>query len=314
VKYITDQGKIVVVDIHGGARPGDKLTGPNSGAYRENKIGKTWNGVSVTDMFLNLWWNLAGIFKGNPNVWFGVTNEPVDIDPAVWWKCAQDLITKVRGQGFTGWIAMPGLYYTGAATWVNSGNAANFEKLVDPLNKTCAQVHLYGDANSGGGPTDVVSTVILVERFKQTMDWALLKGKKVLLGEVAVKATATYAKEAWANLDALMDKYPDTVLGWCWWARGADAWWGGYQFTLCSTTTGKPQVDMLKPSFATTLAAPVDPKDALIEDLKKQLAQALSDYAACVDRLNAANADIARWTDRVKVLEGKIDAIRTVVA
>lgn len=50
-----------------------------------------------------------------------------------------------------------------------------------------------------------------------------------------------------------MDANADVMLGWCWWACGPPAWWGGYRVTLCPTanyTADDPKMAWLQPRFA----------------------------------------------------------------
>lgn len=281
------RNKVCVVDIHGGRDS-------TFAAYRDIKCGgKLPTGESVTDMFENLWWNLATMYKNNPNVQIGVTNEPIGITAAEWFKIGQRIVTKVRSVGFTGWIWMPGIAFTGAGSWVSSGNAAAWN-IVDPLNRTGVQVHMYFDKNSSGGNgmLDIVDVNIGVTRLKATVDWCRSKGLKCILGEVGLSATNPIAQQTIDNLAAYTRANDDILDAWYWWSAGpavSSGWWAQYQFLVADTPLGRAQLNLLKNWLKPPVV--VDPCANVKAELATMTARATDAEARALD-LAAKAADL----------------------
>lgn len=237
VKYITSKGCSVLLDVHGGKDAG-------FAAYYDNQVGKSYQGAPVSDLLENLWWNLASVYQSNPLVMYGITNEPHDIDPGVWYSCVQNIVNSIRKVGARSRIWVPGIDWTGAGTWMTQ-NAAAYN-IVDPLNNTGIQLHLYLDANSGGGSMDVVSKTIGSERCKAVTEWARAKGLKLFLAEVGLSANVPNGKGAWDDLVAFMTENSDVWEGFTFWAAGPPLWWSGYQF-YCGP--GSAQLAMISGSL-----------------------------------------------------------------
>ncbi len=235
VDYITQtKGCDVILDIHGDIDAG-------FAAYRSVRVGGSYAGVPVSDMLRDLWGKLAFKYASNPRVHYGITNEPHDITPSTWYDCAQLCINAIRSVGGKGTIFMPGCNWTGAGSWMTSN--AQYWKLTDPLNNLQVQLHLYFDANSGGGTTDVASVTIGVERLKDAVTWARQKGLKLFLGEVGLSAASPNGTAAWGNLHTFMLANRDVCSGFAFWACGPASWWSGYQF-YCGV--GSPQLAMIQ--------------------------------------------------------------------
>jgi endoglucanase len=253
VNYATSKGLIVMVEPHGAS---DK----NFARYKGNLVGSA---AVPNSQFADLWTRMAAQFKGNPNVVFGLSNEPNNMSTVQWFNAAQAAVLGIRSTGAVNLIMVEGNGWSGAESWTSSwydtatpqvSNATAWKIIQDPLNNTVAEVHSYFDVNAGGGANDVVSATIGVERLKVTVDWAKANGVKVFLGEFGTTPTATNAQAAVTNMLAYLDQNKDVVAGWSWWAYGPPAWWGGYQFTLDPTsnyTVDQPQMAWLKPYFVT---------------------------------------------------------------
>ncbi len=237
VTYITGKGANVILDIHGDIDAG-------FAAYRSNKVGTLYNGDKVEDLLENLWWQLARKYKDNPRVLYGITNEPHDISAAVWYACAQKIINGIRYAGATAPIIMPGTDWTGAGSW--SWHNASGWNLVDPLNNTQVQVHLYLDSNAGGGTTEIVSPTIGVERMKFVVEWARAKRLRVYLGEIGLSAANPIGEQAWDNLHNYMLANRDVCSGFAFWALGPQYWWDSYRFTLNDGSGSSAQLRMIQ--------------------------------------------------------------------
>ena len=254
VDYATSKGATVLIDVHGG----DDST---FAAYRGVKVGGSYGGYAVSDMLADLWGKLAAIFKGNSRVLFGATNEPSNLPTMTWFSCAQKIVNAIRAAGAGNPIVMPGAYYDGAGSWTtgwgDQTNAYGWENangvgraLVDPLQNTWVQVHLYFDPDAGGTTTDIQSTTIASERLADVTTWARSRGLKVLVGEVGLSAGNPLAASAWSNLMSYVSANADVVRGFAWWTYGVPSWWGQYPFTL------SPNASYTKDSAQMTLIAP----------------------------------------------------------
>ncbi len=275
VDYATGKGATVIIDIHDG-------NDADFAAYYGNTVGGSYQGNKVADLLTDLWKKMAYIFKGNPNVAIGVTNEPHDISTAVWFPVAQQIIDGIRSVGSTAMIVMPGTDWTGAGSWTTDGNS-NSWNIKDPLNNTAVQVHLYADANSGGGDTSIVSATILRDRMVEVTNWARLKGLKVFVAEVGISAANSLAPAAWKNFVDFCNANSDIILGFTFWSYGPPFWWSGYQFSLCPTnnyTVDSAQMKMIQSSLVGATPIPVDPQIAVLQ----------AQVASLTAKINAAKA------------------------
>lgn len=235
VTWLRSVGAKVLLDVHGDADSG-------FAAYRGAKVGTTTaSGAKVEDLLANLWSQLATRYAGDLDVMFGVTNEPHDIAPAVWFGCAQKVINAIRATGNKSKIVMPGCDWDGASSWM-AHNAAAWN-LTDPSNNLAVQVHMYFDPNAGGGTDEIADVNVGVTRLKDVTAWARAKGLEVWIGEMGLNAANPLAKQTFANTVAFIDANRDVIAGFLWWAAGPPNWWGTYRFGLLDTA-GKPTANL----------------------------------------------------------------------
>ena len=230
VRMGTAKGGIVVLDPHNYARYyGDVIGGPKVGA----------------DVFADFWAKLAAAFEDNPRVWFGLVNEPYDIPAAQWLGDANAAIAAIRGADAKNLILVPGIAWTGAHSWISSGNGATMLGVIDPANHYVFEVHQYLDSDSSGSHKEVVSPAIGVERLRAFTDWCRTHHKKAFLGEFGVASDPTSLTAVATTLDYLQAN-ADVWTGFTWWASGP--WWGDYMYTL-EPKDGheRPQLTALRP-------------------------------------------------------------------
>ena len=114
--------------------------------------------------FADLWGKLAVHYKSNPDVIFGLMNEPHDQSATVWLSSANAAIAAIRSAGAMQEILVPGSYWDGAWTWTTTDNAAVVGTgIQDPAHNFAFEVHQYLDADGSGRHPGVVSTAIGVE-------------------------------------------------------------------------------------------------------------------------------------------------------
>ncbi|KAL4257621.1 glycosyl hydrolase 5 (cellulase A) family protein [Pleurotus pulmonarius] len=171
------------------------------------------------------WWeNLATIFVNNDKVIFDVINEPHSIPATDALALNQAAINGIRSAGATQLILVEGTAWTGAWTWISSGNSAAFTSITDPLNNIAIEMHQYLDTDGSGTSPTCVSPTIGAERLQAATAWLQQTGFKGFLGELgagsnddcisAVKGALQYMQESGVWIGAL------------WWAAGP--WWGDY--------------------------------------------------------------------------------------
>ena len=233
VKAATDRGQVVLLDPHDYARYYGKIIGT----------------PEVPDTaFADFWGRLGAQFKGNPRVWFGLMNEPHDMANDQWLGAANAAIAAIRKAGATNLILVPGIAWTGAHSWVPSGNAVTMLGIVDPGHHYIFEAHQYLDSDSSGTHPEAVSATIGSERLQQFTLWcrrapsARLPRRVRGGGQPDIPAgRRRYAASTWRRTGMSGSAIPGGPRG-----RGGA--------TICSPwsrRTGKdrPQMAMLRPHF-----------------------------------------------------------------
>jgi len=209
--YITSKGAYAILDPH------------NFGRYYGNVI---------TDYtgFQTFWKTVATLVKNNDHIIFDCNNEPHDMGSASVKSLMQACINGVRSAGATSqYIFVEGTSYSGAWTWVSSGNGADLLSLTDSQNKIIYEMHQYLDSDGSGTSATCVSTTIGSERLAAATAWLKANGKKAILGEYAGGANSV-CQSAVTNMLSYMDTNNDVWLGALWWGGGP--WWGDYIFSM----------------------------------------------------------------------------------
>jgi endoglucanase len=215
IKYITGKGATAMIQPH------------NYGRF---------NGNIMTDAAaFGAWWKrLAALYKDNSKVVFDTNNEYHDMDQQLVFDLNQAAINGIRASGATQqWITPEGNSWTGAWTWVSSGNAASLVSLKDPSNKLIYQMHQYLDADGSGTSADCVSETIFQERLVAATNWLKQNKKLGLIGEYAGGSNAKCIKALQGGL-SYMKANSDVWTGAVWWAAGP--WWGDYMYNMEPTT------------------------------------------------------------------------------
>lgn len=235
VSAANKRGLVVLLDPHDTARYYSKVIG----------------GPDVPDAaFADLWSKLAGQFKGNPRIWFGLVNEPYDMPGNQWLDAANAAIAAIRKTGATNLILVPGIAWSGAYSWVSSGNGATMLGVRDPKHHFIFEVHQYLDTDSSGTKTDTVSATVGSERLKEFTLWCRQHNQRGFLGEFGAADDAV-AAAATKDMLNYMEANRDVWVGYTWWSAGA--WWGDYRFTI-EPKNGKdrPQMTVLRPYLQVT--------------------------------------------------------------
>ncbi|EOA92232.1 glycoside hydrolase family 5 protein [Exserohilum turcica Et28A] len=191
-----------------------------------------FNGQIMTDTagFEKWWTNVAGQFKDNSLVVFDINNEFHDMDQTLVVNLNQAGINGIRAAGAKSQIITPeGNAWTGAWSWVSSGNAASMANLKDPENKLVYQMHQYLDSDSSGTNANCVSTTIFQERLVAATQWLKDNKKLGVIGEYGAGSNAQCVAALQGGLE-YMNKNSDVWQGAIWWAAGP--WWGSYMYSM----------------------------------------------------------------------------------
>jgi len=251
VKWITDRGMIAVLDPHDyGGRNVDGMP---------RKVGSAELPASA---LADLWVRLAHAFKGNERVWFGLMNEPMDIPAAAWRAIAQSVTNAIRATGARNRLLVPGTAYSGAHSWVSSGNAAQMATFVDPADNFAFDVHQYLDADSSGKSGTCIQGAS-ASRLDPFIEWAkAAPGRKGFLGEFAAGDPSIAGQEQCAaELAALLGAAENSGVFIGWTAWGGGAWWEpSYIFRLEPNDLSGPDTNymqMLMPYLHRNVIHPV---------------------------------------------------------
>ena len=184
--------------------------------------------AATTAQFAAFWGELAGRFKNNPNVIFGLMNEPHDMSTQLILQNNQAAINAIRAAGAKQLILAPGNGYTGGHSW-NQSTCATCDpssqwlyQLKDPANNTAIDIHEYLDTDFSGshqacvqpGPSNLAGVT----------SWLKQHGLKAMVTEFGGdNGTSTNCPQYLTDLINYMAQNPE-YIGWAAWAAGP--FWG----------------------------------------------------------------------------------------
>ncbi|KAJ7678880.1 endoglucanase [Mycena polygramma] len=238
--------------------PATGITGPFSSAYLAN-LTATINYITVTkgafaaldphnfmiynnaaisstaELMLStiVWTNLAGQFKSNSKVIFDVMNEPNGIPASTAFALNQAAVNGIRASGATSQLILVEAW-TGAWTWVSSGNSAVFGAIKDPNNNTAIEMHQYLDSDGSGTSATCVSSTIGAERLADATAWLKANNLKGFLGEIGAGNNAACITAVSGALCSMQQS--GVWIGASWWAAGP--WWPADYFTSIEPPSG----------------------------------------------------------------------------
>jgi endoglucanase len=185
----------------------------------------------TNEQFNDFWVKLASHYKDNPFVWIGLMNEPHKQNAVLTAQTMQSAVNAIRGAGIKNRILVPGTSWTGAHSWIKSGNGAAYANFQDPGNNFAFEVHQYLDKDDSGTHPQAIpgKGQKCMEEFTT---WAMGHHFKAFLGESGWDGNPSNTQ---ANIegDALlssMDQNKDVWIGYTYWAAGP--WWNKYMYSL----------------------------------------------------------------------------------
>jgi endoglucanase len=189
-----------------------------------------------TAAFADFWERIADAYKSKPGVIFGLMNEPAGLSADKWLPSANAAVASIRKTGAQNLILVPGVAFTGAHSWLSSGNV-QMQGIVDPGENFAFEVHQYLDRDSSGTTPQAMSATIGSERIRAFQDWARKNRVTALLGEFGA-AENDLSLAALEDLCRTLEANSDVWIGWAAWAGGT--WWPqDYFFNLGPTKDGR---------------------------------------------------------------------------
>jgi len=202
-------GAHVIVDIHNYARWNNQLIGESGGP--------------TNAQFASLWSQLAAHYKSQPNVIFGIMNEPHDlISLSDWAGSVQAAVTAIRAAGATSQlILIPGSSYASAQTLPTEAGPYLL-KVVDSdgtTSKLIFDVHKYLDSDNSGTHPDCVTDNTAV--LQTLVTWLQQNGnRQALLSETGGGNTASCETDLNTEL-AFVKAHSSSIIGFSVWAAGS---------------------------------------------------------------------------------------------
>ena len=220
VDYAVASDMVVVLDMHDYA-----ARRPSPSAATRISVGtKDVPFAALTDAWSKI---MADYTNDRGKVWVGLMNEPNGLPGADWWAGIQQVVNDLRKQSIKNKMLVPGVSWTGAHSWIKSGNAAFAEQFRDPLNNFAFEVHQYLDSGSSG--TSPNCTPQSNQRVDAVLSWAERRNVKLFFGEMGAGPNDVCRTEYTAMLGKL-NASPATI-GWAAWGGGK--WWNQtYMFRL----------------------------------------------------------------------------------
>jgi endoglucanase len=176
--------------------------------------------------FADFWTRLAAEFANEPDVLFGLMNEPYDIPAADWLRMANGAIAGIRSVGARNLILVPGTRWSGAHGWredhPGGSNADIMRGVKDPIDNFAYEFHQYMDADSSGTAGGCTAAETARNALVDVTAWLEETGKRGFLGEFGGSQDDACLAGLAAMTGVLRDN-PDRWLGWSYWAAGE--WW-----------------------------------------------------------------------------------------
>lgn len=207
---------------------------PSRGAYAvldPHNFGRYYGSIITDVKGFRAWWTtIAKRFATNPLVIFDTNNEYHGMENSLVRNLNQAAINAIRAAGATSqYIFIEGNSWSGAHSWISSGNGQALKNLKDPQDKLIYQMHQYLDSDSSGTSDICVSETIGVQRIKAATKWLRDNGKKGMIGEIAGGSNQRCMTAVRGALQHLLNN-SDVWTGWLWWSAGP--WWGDYKFNM----------------------------------------------------------------------------------
>lgn len=212
VKALRAAGMTVILDPH------------NYAYYDKKQVGAD-DGVPDS-AFADFWRRLAGDYKDDAGVQFGLMNEPHDVTATQWLASVNAAIAAIRKAGAKNLVLVPGTIWSGAHSWEEEreggANGTVMLGVEDPADNHAYEVHQYLDADFSGTAKTCERADDAVKALESFTDWLKRNGKRGFLGEFGGSADPA-CLDGLARMTAFLGKESAVWTGWAYWAAGD--WW-----------------------------------------------------------------------------------------
>ncbi|TVY80822.1 Endoglucanase, partial [Lachnellula suecica] len=269
VNYITKtKGAYCILDPHNYMRYNNPSQQPATGSI----IGDTTDSkAATTAQFAAFWGELAGRFKDNPKVIFGLMNEPHDMDTNLILANDQAAINAIRAKNATQLIIAPGNGYTGGHSWTQeyTGNSPAsstvMNKIKDPFNNTAFDIHEYLDSDFSGSHANCSQAA--PTNLASLTSWLKTNGFKAMITEFG-GANGTECAGYISGMVEYMAQNEE-YIGWTAWAAGP--FWG----TNSACCTDSKQWGSLEPGSLAADGSPGMYTTVWLNEIQKLLPKKL---------------------------------------
>ncbi len=172
--------------------------------------------------YADFWRKLAQHYANEPNLYFGLMNEPHDTG-GLWPAAAQAAVSAIREVDSSHTIFVPGECWTGAWTWQECNGSLSIN---DPQNKIVYEAHQYFDRDGSGnyaGSYDAEGATANtgVERVQPFIAWLQAHNAQGFLGEYGVPND----DPRWLEVtERMLTRLDQAGIGATYWAAGP---WNG---------------------------------------------------------------------------------------
>ena len=187
-----------------------------------------WNGGIIgqggpsNDDFVSVWYQLAQHYAAQPNVIFGLMNEPHDLDINTWAATLQAVVYGIRSAGATSQlILLSGVNYDAVGGFDSSSGPAlsTIQDTDGTTSKLIFEMHEYLDVDSSGGHAECVTAQ--TDNLGYQAAYLRSSGRQALLTETGGGNTDSCVQYMCQQLQYLNDN-SDVYLGWVGWAAGME--------------------------------------------------------------------------------------------
>jgi endoglucanase len=180
--------------------------------------------AATTANIADLWAQLACRFKHNPNIIFGIMNEPHDMPTSLVLKNNQAMVDAIRGVGAQQLILVPGNGWTGAHRWLENSceaaecapNAEVMRAIYDPLDNFAFDMHLYFDNDTSG--THPACTLSAPANLGPVTKWLHENRHTAFLSEFGAGQGENCSETLRNTLMHL--EHSGVFIGWTYWSAG----------------------------------------------------------------------------------------------
>ncbi|KAH8127644.1 endo beta-1,4-glucanase [Trichoderma asperellum] len=201
-------GAYCIIDIHNYARWDTGIIG---------------QGGPTNAQFVDVWTQLATKYASESKIWFGVMNEPHDVNITTWAATVQLVVTAIRNAGATSqYISLPGTDWQSAGSIISDGGAAALGAITNPdgsKTNLIFDVHKYLDSDNSG-TNSVCVTNNIDSAFSPLATWLRSNNRKAILTETGGGNTSSCEQYLCQQIQYL-NQNADVYMGYVGWAAGS---------------------------------------------------------------------------------------------